>query len=169
MIQLLGRPGVRTIGLGSLALLMLLMPVSYRAGTSTAHAHTIFQGIVDSISDRPHHGDQAGGHIARVTIPSPFAPVTVPLGSWMTDHADAPEMGTTTRDHGTATTVLSAPDIPERVGLYSPIAASSPIHELGMLVALLLAGAARSSLWGKVNMLLQICITQDPPPPRQVS
>lgn len=58
------------------------------------------------------------------------------------------------------------PDFPAQLGLSSPIESTSAIHELGSLIALLLAGAIRASLWDKVSRLFQICLTQDPPPPR---
>lgn len=159
------------MGLALLGLLMLLMPISYRAGTETSHAHTIFQGIVDAIAGRSHHhpGDTRSRKAGSPAL-SPFAPATVPLGSLMFDHAVAPR-GAPDRDlvEGDATTAPGAPDIPAQLGLSSPIESTSAIHELGSLVALLLAGAVRTSHWGQVNRLFQICLTQDPPPPRLAS
>ena len=40
------------------------------------------------------------------------------------------------------------PDIPERMGMCSPIESSSPIREPGALIGLLLAGVAGAPLWG---------------------
>ncbi len=158
MIQLLGRSRVRSIGLGLLILLMLMMPISYRAGTETSHTHSILQGVVDTVTGHTHHhGEQPDAGTASSPVLSPFAPATVPLGSRTT--APVPSTGTQS----------TAPDIPEHIGLYSPIETSSPIHELGSLIALLLSGTACAALWGSVNRLLQVCITQDPPPPRLAS
>ncbi len=162
MILFLGRSGVRTTGLGLLAVLMLLMPVSYRAGTEVSHSHSILQGIVDTLTGHSHHHDEETVSTTSRFVASPFAPANVPLGSWMT--GDASEAASA--DAGARS---GSPDIPEQMGLYSPIESTSPIHELGSLIALLLAGAIRASLWGKANRLLQVCITQDPPPPRPVS
>ncbi len=162
MIQILGRPGTRLIGLGLLALVMLLMPVSYRAGTGTSHAHSILQGVVDTAVGHPHHHREETGTATSRRIVSPFVPANVPLDSWATGHM------------GGAGSALSSgqpasPDMPERMGLYSPIEPSSPIQELGALIALLLANAAGAPLWESVTRLLQVSIVQDPPPPRPAS
>ncbi|HEV2066621.1 MAG TPA: hypothetical protein VGR08_07285, partial [Thermomicrobiales bacterium] len=41
--------------LASLVALVMLMPVSYRAGADVSHSHTIFQGLIDTIIGLPHH------------------------------------------------------------------------------------------------------------------
>jgi hypothetical protein len=164
--------GIRSFGLGLLVLMILLMPISYRAGTETSHAHTVFQGIVDAITGHPHHhsGD-ANAKLTESARLSPFVSVNVPLCSLVFDHTEAADAGAAgfheAEDDGS--TVPNAPDIPEQLGLSSPIESTSAIHELGSLIALLLAGAVRASLWGKVNRLFQVSITQDPPPPRHAS
>ncbi len=159
-IQLLGRAGVQPVCLALLILLMLLMPVSYRARTETAHAHSILQGVVDSVTDHSHHDD-----VESVATPvvSPLTPANVPLRSSATDES------VTSASGAPAETATLAPDIPERMVLYSPIETSSPIHKLGALAALLLAGTACAALWGSVNRPLQVCTTQDPRPSRLTS
>ena len=159
MMPLLSRPGARPIGVGLLILLMLLTPVSYRAGSETIHAHSIFQGVVDTVTGHTHHHHQeTGAATSRLSV-SPLSQANVPIDSWMTGSAT----GTAGASSGAR---LEIPDIPERMGLYGPIAPSSPIQELGALIVLLLAGVARASLWGTMTRLLQVCIGQDPPPPR---
>jgi len=151
---------------------MLLMPVSYRAGTETSHPHTIFQGMVDAVTgDRHHHsGDTEAEGVESLAL-SPFVPATVPLGSLMFDRPETADPGAAGphRTGGDRTTIPGAPDIPAQLGLSSPIESATAIHELGALIALLLAGAVCASLWDKVNRLFQMCITQDPPPPRHAS
>ena len=159
---------VRPIWLALLVPLMLLMPISYRAGTETSHAHTIFQGIVDTITGyRHHHAGDAGPGAETIDSPalSPAAPAVVSPGSSTHEHdANAESHAGEGRDrHANQAT---APDVPEQMGLYSPIESTSAVHELGSLVALLLSGAVCASLWSRANRLLQVCITEDPPPPR---
>ena len=161
-MRLLSRPGVRPIGFGLLILLMLLMPVSYRAGSETVHAHSILQGVVNTVTGHTHHHhEETSAATSRLSV-LPLSQATVPIDSWMTSSAT----GTAGASSGAQ---LEIPDIPERMGLYGPIEPSSPIQELGALIVLLLAGAARASLWGNMTRLLQVCNGQDLPPPRPAS
>jgi len=161
--------GIRSFGLGLLVLMTLLMPISYRAGTETSHAHTVFQGIVDAITGHPHHhsGD-ANAKLSESARLSPFVPANVPLGSLTLD-AGGSTASTSAAAHRAEDQRTMVPDFPAQLGLSSPIESTSAIHELGSLIALLLAGAVCASLWGKVNRLFQVFITQDPPPPRHAS
>ncbi|HWK80660.1 MAG TPA: hypothetical protein VNP95_07820 [Thermomicrobiales bacterium] len=50
--------------LAGMALLVLLMPMNYRAGTETDHPHAFFQEVIDLVTGAPHeHGAEVGsGH-----------------------------------------------------------------------------------------------------------
>lgn len=138
-----------------LVALVVLMPVSYRAGTDAAHPHTIFQGLIDMVIGQPHHHgehDHASG-----------------LGD---SHASAEHPG---GEHGGGSTdqvakrlepAAASPDMPTLLGLSSPIDATAAIHALGALIAAMLSGSARCSLRDSVQSLDGLSVVLDPPPPR---
>lgn len=82
-----------------MALLVLLMPMSYRAGTETAHPHAFFQDLIDLATGTPHehgshvgashehgagdaqHHHDAGTTPAPVATLSPFLAADIPLAA----------------------------------------------------------------------------------------
>lgn len=83
--------------LAGMALLVLLMPMSYRAGTEADHPHAFFQELIDIATGTPHeHGAHVGatrphtagdghhhdaGPSAAVATISPFLAADIPLAA----------------------------------------------------------------------------------------
>ncbi|MGC4189772.1 MAG: hypothetical protein QM589_00875 [Thermomicrobiales bacterium] len=81
--------------LAGMTLLVLLMPMNYRAGTETDHPHAFFQELIDVITGTPHeHGAEVGeahrhasgdgdhSHVSATTATatiSPFLAADIPL------------------------------------------------------------------------------------------
>lgn len=137
--------------LALLVALVVLMPVSYRAGTDTSHAHTIFQGLIDRVIGQPHHHHDDHVHEAD-TAAAPS------IG----DGEDAVGRPAAERMEPSPT----SPDMPSWLGLSSPIDATAAIHALGALVAGLLAGLTRRSLDTPVRFPVGLMPAVEPPPPR---
>jgi len=75
------RPGIArsrtSLLLGPLVMLLLVMPVSYRAGADEAHPHPIFQPVIDRIVGHHHHHgdhDHAPGKAAPTVPDTPDMP-----------------------------------------------------------------------------------------------
>ncbi|MDQ3539524.1 MAG: hypothetical protein M3440_02450 [Chloroflexota bacterium] len=142
--------------LALLVALIVMMPVSYRAGTDASHAHTIFQGLIDMMIGQPHHhhgehdhGDSPGNAEHAVTGSSDGA-------SGSTD----PQVAERLEPNATS------PDMPTLLGLSSPIDATAAIHALGALIASMLSGSAQRSLRASVRPLDGLTLLVDSPPPR---
>lgn len=137
-----------------LLLATLLMPIEYRAGSSEAHTHTIYQGVVDAITGHAHHhaGDDSEPP-AGITI-SPFSALTIPLStsSATTDPVEEPAL----------------PDEPSILGLSAPILASAAILALGLLVIALLSGGTCQPEWARRHRLQGWIPRAESPPPRVV-
>jgi hypothetical protein len=136
-----------------LVALVVLMPVSYRAGTTASHPHTIFQGLIDMVVGQPHqhgddhHHDSPHGDASRSGIErSPGG-----LGHRAAERSESR---------------LASPDMPSWLGLSSPIDGTAAIHALGVLVAVILSGSAGRSLWDAVRAFSGLSLKLDPPPPR---
>lgn len=144
--------------LALLVALVVLMPVSYRAGTDASHPHTIFQGLIDMVVGQPHqHGDDHHHD-------SPHADADADRSSVERSHGASTSSG-----HRAAESLepsLASPDMPSWLGLSSPIDGTAAIHALGALVAVLLSGSSGRSLWGAVRAFPGLILTLDPPPPR---
>jgi len=153
----LGAPQPQTVVVLVLFAATLVMPVSYRAGADHAHAHTIIQGIIDTIVGHPHHhGDHA--HEPSAQLGSPFAPT----GPSLSVYAGPEDVNRQAED------VTPELDPPERLGLSMPISAAAAVQALGMLVAALLGGACRRPLWHEARRLLNRTVGVETPPPRPV-
>jgi hypothetical protein len=139
-------PGRNTLALALLVVGVLLMPVSYRAGTDQAHVHTIFQPLLDGLLGDHHHHPETDAPVA----PSPFSSPGVPL---RTSH-HAPH------DSSTAT------DVPYQVEMAGAGLATTAILGLAVLIATLLADSIVRSLWTAPFHLLPVTIWPEPPPPR---
>lgn len=135
--------------LALLLVLIVLMPVSYRAGTDSSHPHTIFQSLIDMAIGQPHHDHPWDG----------------------ANHAGAGNIvgAAETSDHGAAERLepnLASPDMPTVLGLSSPIDATASIHALGALVAAILSGSGPRSIRDAVRTLSGLIPALEPPPPR---
>lgn len=149
------RPQPRTLVLVTLLLATVVMPVNYRAGADHAHAHTIFQGLIDLIAGHPHHhGDHHAGPQADTV--SPFAPVGVPLSV-----LSVPEIDPERRELLTAT-----PDAPELLGLSMPISAFAAIQGLGQAFTAPPSEASAPPAWAKPPHLASRTVGVEIPPPR---
>lgn len=144
-----------TVVLLGMALATFLSPVTYRAGAEHGHAHTIVQGVVDSISGQPHsHGSGDGPNDAGRLSHTPFSSAAIPL-SILIAMGGSP---------GAA--ALSEPDAPRFLGLSMPISSFSAIEALGTLIASLLAGGTVRPIWADTRRLLDRTFSVEPPPPR---
>ncbi|MGC4107427.1 MAG: hypothetical protein QM753_13975 [Thermomicrobiales bacterium] len=84
--------------LAGMALLMLLMPTNYRAGTGTDHPHAFFQEVIDILSGTPHeHGAEIGAthvhadgstHAHKAVAPTAMATATATISPFLA--ADIP-------------------------------------------------------------------------------
>jgi hypothetical protein len=141
-------PGRNALVLALLVVGVLLMPVSYRAGTDQAHVHAIFQPMLDGLlGDHHHHGEATAP-----AAPSPFFSPAIPLASFQDGHhlpssqADA--------------------DLPHQIQMAGAGLAITAILGLALLIATLLAGSVVRSLWTAPFLLLPVTIWPEPPPPR---
>ena len=132
--------------MGAFALTILLMPVSYRAGTNQAHVHAIFQPLLDGLLDDHHHHPEDGD---APVAPSPFSSPLVPLSASSHSHSSS-----------------TATDVPHQVEMAGAGLATAPILGLGGLIATLLAGSVTRSLWSAAFQLLAVTHGPEPPPPR---
>jgi hypothetical protein len=141
----------RDIVLCVLLLATLMMPVSYRAGTGSSHAHTIFQTMIDAVTGTPHsHGEPILQ--PEYVTPSPFAPLALPLTALvMTD---------TTLDPA------AEPDTPVMLQLTSPISATAAIQLLALIVASMLLFSPYRPTWSSLRTLRPRQHRIDTPPPR---
>lgn len=135
-----------------LLLATLLMPIEYRAGSSEAHTHTIFQGVVDAITGHTHHHAGDSTDPAPGSAISPFSALTIPLSTANVASGPAEEP--------------SLPDEPSILGLSTPILASAAILALGLLVMTLLSGGTRHPEWARRDRLQGWIPGAESPPPR---
>ncbi len=142
-------PGRRDFLLLVLLGAVLMMPVTYRAGTDQAHVHTIFQGMIDAIVGHPHHHSGEHEHTAA---PSPFSPPGIPLSS-IDGHHTAPITG-------------AESDVPQQVQFAGPALAFTALLVLGALVAALVTRDGIRLLWRSLHPLAAIDLALEPPPPR---
>lgn len=145
--------------LALLVALVVLMPVSYRAGTDTSHSHTIFQGLIDMVIGQPHHHASTHSHAPVSSDAEHRDTQTAHDATRRTDQdqhpSEGPEAGTT------------SPDMPALLGLSMPIDGTASIHALGALLAAILGGSAIRSIWGTVRTASGRTPTLEPPPPRR--
>ncbi len=128
---------------------VLMMPVSYRAGTDSPHVHAIFQPMVDTLLGASHHHDhQRSDHVGPA--PSPFSSPSIPL----TAGAPLPH---------------AEPDVPSQIQMATTALAVTAILGLGQLIATLLSGSSRRPFWIVAHHLSPTALWPEPPPPRQVA
>lgn len=146
--------------LASLVALVVLMPVSYRAGTDTSHSHTIFQGLIDMVLGQPHQHSSTHDHDNTSAS------------------SDAEHEGTGTTHDGTGASDqdqhpterleagVASPDMSALLGLSMPIDATASIHALGALLAAILGGSATRSIWDTIRAGPGRIPALEPLPPR---
>lgn len=123
---------------------VLLMPVSYRAGTDHAHAHPIFQIMIDSMLGKTHHH----GEHSSAAAPSPFSPPGVPLVASESENL-----------HDQTDQALTS-------DVMFPLLGSASLLMLGALVSALLMGSTRRELWSSIQRLNPVWLALEAPPPR---
>lgn len=162
----------------AMALVLLTMPVSYRAGTELVHPHTVFQVMVDQMRGVVHeHGDAsstAHAHKPASTkhvIASPFLSVNVPLSSYAA--MISPELAvhalmTDQRVPGHLPLTMS-PDVPNLTSLQAPPELVSALAVLALLLTLLLCRQPLHRIWFGYAPLTGIHTRLETPPPRFVA
>lgn len=137
-----------------MALLVLLMPTNYRAGTQTSHPHAFFQEMIDlvvghthehgeSIDPAPDHGHDTGSN-----------------------HTHSQAEG---EDHPAQTKAVSssAPDLPGVSELTPSAEKANAILVLTMILsAIAQAGWRRRDLWSRERVLRAVVHPVEAPPPR---
>ncbi len=169
-----------TLVLGTVSL-MLLMPVSYRAGTETAHPHAFFQGMLDMISGEPHeHADQhatfadvqpvlASAPGTSQATPSPFMAADIPLsaGLRITTAGHQAEIPVSfAADLETAARMSVNSDTPQLSNLKPGLEQGTAISSIGMLLLILLMAGEGRKLWFAQAHLTGRRLSLEPPPPR---
>ena len=152
--------------------LMVLTPVSYRAGTDQAHAHSTFQLWIDAATGQSHHHDEVD-HQQRVAS-AVYASADVVAKPVRRPNDDALYATHDDHDHGnTDITVIlgdapasQQPDTAEPVTSHLPLQHAHALGALGTLIALLLAGGVRRSRWLRSRRLTGVVHLLEPPPPR---
>lgn len=154
-----------------MALLVLLMPTNYRAGTETSHPHAFFQEMIDLVVGHPHeHGDAIGGTTAHEHEDSAGGAHTHDDGkaSGANTHTAGADAAVSTTSPMTAiSSRASALDVPGVSELTPSVEKASAILILTMLLsAIALAGWKRRDLWTSVRVLREIAHLVEAPPPR---
>lgn len=137
----------------SLAALLLVMPVSYRAGTEVAHPHAVFQGWIDA-------ADGSAGHHHH-----PETTATHPAAG--RDHAEHSAARWATGQDGIAAGGPAAEaDTPTLSALKVPLSPAMPLLALAGVLLLLVISAAWRPLWAASASLLGAFPWPEAPPPR---
>jgi hypothetical protein len=147
------RPSPQAVILGVLVLATVLMPVSYRAGSDSAHPHTVFQGVIDLLSGHPHH------HTVEPVNSAPASALFSPL----------PTSLLLAVSHVDRVATPAEPDIPELLGLSVPISALAAIQELRLLLLALLSSVVIGRIWTAHRSLVAIPSPVESPPPRHAA
>lgn len=142
------RPGILQspthLLLGLLAMLLLAMPINYRAGTDRDHPHAFFQPVIDRITSHTHSHGEAGHDNGHAHGQDTGSATQRPDARLPDGQHDVPSL----------TTLKTAPD--------SPLA----IVALGVLVLLLAAEAVQRLDWPRTRVLEGKVRPAEPPPPR---
>ncbi len=138
-----------------LVVLVVLMPVSYRAGTDVSHPHTIFQSLIDTPTGKPHH--HAHDHSHEDKDEEQAGSEGLPVAPGSSDHQRAEHL----EPH------LTSPDMPSWLTLSNPIVASAAIQALAALVAVILSSSVARSMREVVCVISGLTLPLKPPPPRR--
>jgi hypothetical protein len=144
-----------------MAMLVVMMPVSYRAGTESAHPHTIFQAMIDRATGHTHRhpGEhQPHTHATTGSALSPFASPAIPLN---VAHTLAPAPATAT--------MQPDPDVPSITTAKPSL--DQPLILTATLGLLLLAATVvvRRMMWPRLPWPEALAVAPDIPPPRNLS
>ena len=146
-------PCRRRLVLGAMAALLLVMPVSYRAGAEMTHPHAVFQLLADAEHGvvHHHHHSTAANHAAD-THDEPTET------RWTTGHHDGRRASVAVR--------VAPPDTPT----LSPLKAPTPpaVSLLGLVAVMLAAveSAVWRPLWGAARRMSGRLLSPEYPPPR---
>lgn len=152
----------------AMAALLLVMPMSYRAGTAYSHPHAFFQVFIDAATGHSHHdaGELTPGSVAEPAgTLSSFVPPDVPL---------QPPAGTAgVHSPVVAGHILFSPqatsqasDTPALTALTAPLEQASGIPALSLSLLLLLAADQRRALWAQARAPRGVTTAPELPPPR---
>jgi hypothetical protein len=160
--------------LAIMALLLLTLPVSYRAGSEVSHPHTVFQVMIDQARGATHlHGSEAAaGHVhasTAVTSPTPaFLNLRLPLSTYLT--MVSPELAVqrlTTSfwifDHKPLT---MQPDVPELTSLQVASELATAMFALLLVIAALLVRTPLRRIRFGSRYLTGVPVPILAPPPR---
>jgi hypothetical protein len=165
------------VTLAAMALILLLMPVSYKAGTEQAHPHTVFQVMIDTARGTTHqHGGErqaAHAHLTvNVTEPAiatkpAFLAVNLPLSAYAT--MISPELALHhlmaahwIPDHPPLSVNMDAPSL---TSLQGSSELATALTSLMLMLALLLLREPLQRLWfGSVTLSGIRCQIESPPP-----
>jgi hypothetical protein len=165
------------IVLAIMALILVLMPVSYRAGTESAHPHTVFQVIVDEVRGEAHGhaGDRATSHThERQSSPSAslfLLSLNVPLSMYASLNDPGAAFDSMVRMHNLAHSagiVLPKvdPDLPILTSVHGVSESASALTQFILLAALLLFVQPLRRVWFSSDILRGISQAIEGPPPR---
>lgn len=163
--------------LAAMALGLLVMPVSYKAGTEQAHPHTVFQIMVDTARGTTHqHGGERQvphahltGYDAELAISTKpaFLAVNLPLSAYAV--MISPELALQhlmaahwIPDHPPLSVNMDAPSL---TSLQGSSELATALNSLLLLLALLLLREPLQRLWFGSRFLTGIrCQIESPPP-----
>ena len=150
-----------SILLGLMAMLVVAMPVSYRAGTEASHPHTVFQAMIDHATGHTHHHpgeDKPHTHATTSTALSPFASPAIPLNV----------LSAPTHDHAT-TAMQPEPDVPTITNAKPSLDQPLIIASIAGLLILAATVVVRRAAWPRPPWPEALAVAPDIPPPRPLS
>jgi hypothetical protein len=163
------------IALAVMALVLVLMPVSYRAGTESAHPHTVFQVIVDQERGETHShaGDLPASHASEAPTSSSALrlPLNVPLSTYTTLNDPGAAIEAMLRLHQTTHTFGIAlpevdPDLPQLTSVLGAPDLATALTLTSLLLVLFLLVQPLRRLWYSSAILRGIGHAIEGPPPR---
>jgi hypothetical protein len=165
------------IALAIMALILVLMPVSYRAGAESAHPHTIFQVIVDQARGETHShaGDLRSSHAHEQPTASSALqlPLSVPLSTYATLSDPGAAIDSLLQLHRmTHTFGITVPevdpDLPQLTSVLGVSDLATALTLTSLLLAMFLLLQPLRRLWFASATLRGIGHTIEGPPPRLV-
>jgi hypothetical protein len=158
-----------------LALVLILMPVSYKAGTATAHPHTVFQAIVDQVHGETHsHGEEPAPASSSIDAAQPafFLSLNIPLSTFADMETPAAAIELMVRAHHQTHTlglpiVAFDPDLPQLTSVHGASELATALTLLATIWALLFLQHPIRRIWFSPSILCGIGEAIESPPPRQ--
>ena len=164
---------VSAIALAMFALVLILMPVSYKAGATTAHPHTVFQAMLDQALGESHsHADQpaAVDHSAN-SQPSLFLELSVPLSTYAAMASPGLAIELMVRSHqlthnaGLVPATFD-PDIPHLTSIQGSSEMGTALTMISAILAFLFFVLPIRCVWFSTQQLQGIYDAIIGPPPR---